>query len=112
MTIRLIIDENISWRLKKLLPDWEILPSNEIKTDIRLTDRMIWQFAKTNNYVILTFDGDFSELQNLYSFPPKIIWLRTGNVKTNEIAALISILQEEIVKFIDDKGLGVYEIYL
>jgi predicted nuclease of predicted toxin-antitoxin system len=73
---------------------------------------MIWQFAKTNNYVILTFDGDFSELQNLYSFPPKIIWLRTGNVNTNEIAAFLSSLQEEIVKFIDDKGLGVYEIYL
>ena len=112
MTIRLIIDENISWRLKKLFPDWQILPSNEIKTDMHLTDRMIWQFAKTNNYIILTFDEDFSELQNLYSFPPKIIWLRTGNVNTNEIAALLSSLQEEIVKFIDDKNLGVYEIYL
>jgi predicted nuclease of predicted toxin-antitoxin system len=51
--IRLIADENISLRLKKLLPDWEILPSNEIKLNERLTDFKIWQFAKINNYIIL-----------------------------------------------------------
>jgi predicted nuclease of predicted toxin-antitoxin system len=112
MTIRLIIDENISWRLKKLLSDWEVLPTNEIKTDIPLTDRMIWQFAKANNYSILTFDEDFSELQNLYSFPPKIIWLRTGNASTTEIALFLNRLKEDIERFIDDNELGVYEIYL
>lgn len=78
--MRLLADENISWRLKKLLPDWDILPSNEIKTDFRLTDRMIWEFAKTNRYTILTLDEDFVELQNLLSYPPKVIWLRTGNL--------------------------------
>ena len=112
MSIRLIADENISWRLKKQLPQWEVLPSNEISQGIRLTDLMIWQFAKTNNYTIVTFDEDFSELQNLYSFPPKIIWMRTGNVSTSEIAAILSKLETEIFKFLDDKELGVYEIYL
>jgi len=62
MSIRLIADENISWRLKRLLLQWEVLPSNEINPGIRLTDLMIWQFAKANNYTILTFDEDFSEL--------------------------------------------------
>jgi predicted nuclease of predicted toxin-antitoxin system len=80
--MRLIADENISWRLKKLLPEWVILPSNEIKNQKKLTDFIIWQFAKANKYVILTFDEDFVELQNLYGYPPKIIWLRTGNVNT------------------------------
>lgn len=87
-SIRIVIDENISWRLKKLLPSWDILPANEIKPQERLTDFTIWQFAKTNQYTILTFDEDFWELQNLYSFPPKIIWLRTGNVNTQAIASL------------------------
>ncbi len=41
MNIRLIADENISWRLKKLLTDWEILPYNEINPGKRLTDKMI-----------------------------------------------------------------------
>jgi predicted nuclease of predicted toxin-antitoxin system len=112
MTLRLIADENISWRLKRALPNWDILPSNEIKPGIRLTDLMIWQFAKTNKYTILTFDEDFSEIQNLYSFPPKIIWLRTGNVGTNIIASLLIDLKKDILKFLNDDELGIYEIYL
>lgn len=97
---------------KKLLPQWEILPVNEITPDERLTDFTIWKFAKANNYSILTFDEDFSELQNLYSFPPKIIWMRTGNVSTSEIAAILDYNKDEITKFINDTELGVYEIYL
>ena len=112
MTIRLIIDENISWRLKKLLPKWDILPYNEIHKGKRLTDATIWQFAKSNNYLVLTFDEDFSELQNLYGFPPKIIWLRTGNISTTEIADFLNDLENEIINFINDKDLGIYEIYL
>jgi len=112
MSIRLIADENISWRLKRLLTQWDVLPSNEIDPGVRLTDLMIWQFAKANDYTIVTFDEDFSELQNLYSFPPKIIWMRTGNVSTNEIASILIKLELEIAKFLNDDELGVYEIYL
>ncbi|WPV00152.1 DUF5615 family PIN-like protein [Mucilaginibacter sp. cycad4] len=110
--ISIIIDENISWRLKKLLPSWDILPVNEIAPHGRLSDIHIWQFAKTNNYSILTFDEDFRELQNLYSFPPKIIWLRTGNVNTKAISDLLSESKNSIVQFIEDDSLGVYELYL
>jgi predicted nuclease of predicted toxin-antitoxin system len=112
MSIRLITDENISWRLKKSLPDWEILPSNRIKSGTRLTDLMIWQFARSNNYAILTFDEDFSEIQNIYNFPPKIIWLRTGNVSTAEIAILLEKLKSDIISFLSDTSLGIFEIYL
>jgi len=110
--MRLITDENISWRLKKLIPDWDILPSNEIANQQRLTDISIWRFAKENRYSILTFDEDFSEIQNIYSYPPKIIWLRTGNVSTQEIASLLIGLKDEIADFINDSELGIYEIYL
>jgi predicted nuclease of predicted toxin-antitoxin system len=110
--MRLITDENISWRLKKLMPKWDILPSNEIKSATRLTDLLIWQFAKLNQYTILTFDEDFSELQNLYSYPPKVIWLRTGNTSTNEIAKLLLKLKDDIGIFLANDELGIYEIYL
>src|SRR5260221_5624061 len=100
--MRLIADENISWRLKKLIPQWDILPSNEIKFNQRLTDLMIWQYAKVNQYTILTFDEDFFELQNLYSYPPKIIWLRTGNVSTTEIASMLINLKDNINEFVNN----------
>jgi predicted nuclease of predicted toxin-antitoxin system len=110
--MRLITDENISWRLKKIIPQWDILPANEINRAIRLTDLSIWNFAKENNYTILTFDEDFSELQNLFSYPPKIIWLRTGNVRTAEVATLLLKFKSKIDEFLLDDTLGVYEIYL
>jgi predicted nuclease of predicted toxin-antitoxin system len=110
--LRFIIDENISWRLKKLLPHWEILPVNEIAQAARLSDLSIWQFAKSNRYQILTFDEDFSELQNLYGFPPKIIWLRIGNTSTNHIASLLLKKEYELIDFLNNDELGVLEIYL
>lgn len=73
---------------------------------------MIWHFAKANNYAILTFDEDFSELQNIYNYPPKIIWLRTGNASTNEIATILIRMQNDIALFIEDEDLGIYEIYV
>jgi predicted nuclease of predicted toxin-antitoxin system len=78
----------------------------------RLTDFTIWNFAKTNNYSILTFDEDFSELQNLYSYPPKIIWLRTGNIGTAEIANLLVKQKKGIDNFLANQDLGLYEICL
>jgi predicted nuclease of predicted toxin-antitoxin system len=112
MNIRLITDENISWRIKKLIPQWTILPANEIKRGQRLSDLLIWRFAKENDYTILTFDEDFSELQNLFSFPPKIIWLRTGNVSTKEICDRLISLEKEIVSFQLNGEIGIYEVYL
>jgi predicted nuclease of predicted toxin-antitoxin system len=112
MKIRLISDENISWRIKKLLLNWDILPANEIKQDTRLSDASIWKFAKSNQYHILTFDEDFAELQNLYSYPPKVIWLRTGNCSTSEIANRLIKLEAIITDFLLNDELGIYEIYL
>ncbi len=109
--MRLIADENISWRLKRLIPGWDILPVNEITPSERLSDKMIWQFAKINGYSIITFDEDFSELQNLLSFPPKILWLRTGNVSTNEIADFLIRHEIKIKDFLTDEESGVLELY-
>jgi predicted nuclease of predicted toxin-antitoxin system len=108
--IRLIADENISWRLKKFLPDWLILPSNEILKNQRLNDFKIWQFAQSKAYHILTFDEDFNELQNLLGFPPKIIWMRTGNLTTQGIADKLLSLERSIIDFLNNDELGVFEI--
>ena len=111
MNIRLIADENISWRIKKMI-SWDILPANEIKSGQRSSDTAIWSFAKANQYHILTFDEDFAELQNLYSFPPKVIWLRTGNISTNEIARKLISMEKDIADFLQADELGIYEIYI
>jgi predicted nuclease of predicted toxin-antitoxin system len=108
--IRLIADENISWSIKNLLKEWNILPANQILANQRISDFAIWQFAKSNNYQILTFDEDFTAIQTLYGFPPKIVWLRTGNLSTTEIASKLLNLEREIKAFLLDAEAGVFEI--
>lgn len=72
---------------------------------------MIWEYARVNNYTILTFDEDFSELQNLLSYPPKIIWLRTGNLRKEDIALTLTSHGKALASFINDPESGIYEIH-
>lgn len=108
--IRLIADENISWRIKNLLINWAILPVVQMLTGQRISDHAIWKFAKAHDYHILTFDEDFTEIQNLFGFPPKVVWSRFGNSSTAEIASRLTGLETEILSFLKDSELGVFEI--
>jgi len=109
--LKLLIDENISWRIKRLLANWSVLPANEIQTKGKISDAIIWKYAKDHDYQLVTFDEDFVELQNLYGYPPKIIWLRMGNVSTQDIANRLTQLEVTLTKFIADRDSGVIEIY-
>ncbi|MGB8528228.1 MAG: DUF5615 family PIN-like protein, partial [Rhodoplanes sp.] len=42
-------------------------------------DRTVWTYAKTNGFVLVSHDSDFTELAAFNGPPPKVIWLRTGN---------------------------------
>ncbi|MFN3999001.1 DUF5615 family PIN-like protein [Algoriphagus sp.] len=42
-------------------------------------------FVKANGYSIVTFDSDFFDLSLIKGHPPKIIWIRTGNLTTDSI---------------------------
>lgn len=54
------------------------------------SDCEIWEYAKSNDHCIVTFDADFYDMSNLYGHPPKIIWLSTGNRKTSDLAKLLT----------------------
>ena len=89
--MKLLFDQNISFRivskLKINFPEAKQVRELGIEN---YSDIEIWKFAKENNYTIVTFDGDFYDLSNLKGFPPKIIWLRFGNTKTDYIADLLN----------------------
>jgi len=59
----------------------------------------IWDFARKNDYVIVTFDADFYDIGIINGCPPKIVWLRTGNLTTNQIADLLRIRLNHIRAF-------------
>ncbi|UII74693.1 DUF5615 family PIN-like protein [Flagellimonas sp. HMM57] len=96
--MRLLFDQNISFRLlKKILPIFSESFSVKDLNLINSSDIEIWKYAKANKFTIITFDADFFDLNTLYGGPPKIIWLKTGNMTTNSIAQLF-IDQETLIK--------------
>lgn len=78
---------------------------------INASDFEIWEFAKKFGFTIVTQDSDFNDINLVYGFPPKIIWLKTGNMRTDDIAQVISQLESQIGEFIKDKEIGCFEIY-
>lgn len=88
--MKLLFDQNISHRLINLIQD--ILPEAKQVRELgleNLSDRLIWEYAKENGYEIVTFDGDFYDFSLVWGHPPKIIWIRTYNQTTQNVAAIL-----------------------
>jgi predicted nuclease of predicted toxin-antitoxin system len=75
------------------------------------TDTEIWDVAKKEELVIVTFDEDYFEMMMIKGFPPKVIWLRIGNSSTNEIVELLEKNFDEIKLFIQNNEVGLLELY-
>lgn len=69
------------------------------------TDTEIWEFAKLNDFCIVTQDVDFAERSRLHGSPPKVVWLRCGNAPTREIEALIRAGDEAIPELLNNSEL-------
>ena len=88
--MKLLLDENISYRVVALLAD--AFPGSEQVRRLGLlgkTDRLIWDYARQHDFVIVTHDDDFVELSALRGAPPKVLLLRVGNSSTTALAALL-----------------------
>ena len=77
---------------------------------INAPDRKIWEFAKQYGYIIVTQDSDFNDLNSLNGFPPKVIWIRAGNMTTSSIVDLLIEYFNDIVLFENDSDYGCFEI--
>ena len=96
----LLFNQNISYRILTELND--CYPGCQQVRNLGMAtseDIDIWDYARKNNFAIVTFDADFYEIGLINGCPPKIIWLRTGNLTTAQIASLLRKLQKRIVDF-------------
>lgn len=99
--MKLLFDQNISFRIlskiSSCFPDAKQVRALKLEN---YSDWEIWNYAKENNYTIVTFDADFFDLSNLKGHPPKIIWLRFGNTKTEYLAEVLNSKNTIIKDFI------------
>lgn len=105
--MKLLFDQNISFKVAtKLRP---IFPGcgqvRELKLEDK-SDREIWDFARKEQYTIVTFDADFYDLVTLYGHPPKVVWLRIGNTKTEILISILQNYADLIKTFVTDINYG------
>jgi predicted nuclease of predicted toxin-antitoxin system len=109
--MKLFFDQNISHKILRYLPE-TFSESTTAKHEglINVQDKEIWEFAKINGYTIVTQDSDFNDFNSLHGFPPKVIWIRTGNLRTKQLSDILLNNQKEVKAFISDQKHGCLEI--
>lgn len=110
--MKLLFDQNLSPRLVKRLTD--IYPDSNHVYLIGLDtvpDSIIWEYARDNEFVIVTRDADFSDLNVMLGFPPKVIWIRRGNCTTSEIETILRLNYEAICTLTEDEDVGILTLF-
>lgn len=100
--MKLLFDQNISFRIVRKIQD-EFPQTCQVRQVglENVKDIQIWEYAKENDFVIVTFDADFYDFALVKGIPPKIIWLRTGNTTTQNIEKILRDKKEMIQEFIE-----------
>ena len=75
------------------------------------TDTEVWEFARTNDFCVVTQDADFAERSRLYGSPPKVVWLRCGNAPTRQVETLLRSGSIAIQELLHNPNLHCLELY-
>jgi predicted nuclease of predicted toxin-antitoxin system len=101
--MKLLFDENLSPKLPCLLQT--SFPGSVHVRDCELKgcpDNEIWEYARSNDFTLISKDSDFNQRSLLYGQPPRLIWLRVGNCTREQLVALIKSHEREIRSFAAD----------
>ena len=101
--MKLLFDQNLSPRLVQRLTD--LYPSSDHVYNIELdqaSDRVLWNYAREQGFILVTQDADFSEMSEFLGFPPKVIWIRRGNCSTRQIESILRQHHEAIASLDED----------
>jgi predicted nuclease of predicted toxin-antitoxin system len=99
--VKLLLDENVSDRIIPSIAD--LFPGSTHIKSVGLKDAddsAVWNWAKRNQFTIVSKDADFHQRAVVFGHPPKFIWLRVGNCPTSLITSLLKSRSEIIRQFI------------
>ena len=110
--MKLLFDQNLSPKLAECFKN-SFSDATHLQ-EIGLGDAndiVVWDFAKSNGFTIVTKDSDFNNIVSFFGFPPKVIWIRKGNCSTKQIMDLINKHIDAITNFINDTENGILIIF-
>jgi predicted nuclease of predicted toxin-antitoxin system len=109
--VKLLFDQNLSHKLVPLLGD--LFPGSEHVRNIGLReadDETIWNYAESNQFLIVTKEEDFHSWSLLRGAPPKVIWIQSGNCATDRVEVLLRRNLDEIRKLEQSADVGVLQL--
>ncbi len=110
--MKLLLDQNISRKILSQIARRFPESSHVYWLNLhKANDFEIWEFAKKNNYTIVSKDSDFLELSLLYGIPPKFIWVRCDNGNNQFLSQLLIKHADDIERFLTDDKSFCLEIY-
>jgi predicted nuclease of predicted toxin-antitoxin system len=105
--LKLLFDQNLSPKLAGRLAD--LFPGSVRVLTLGLdwaSDDEIWVHARDHDDVIVSTDADYDNMAVVRGFPPKILWLQTGNCSTAQVADLLRANHAAIEDFGRDPALS------
>ena len=111
--MKVLIDQNISHRIMVHIA-FVFDGIAHVKTEgwIDWNDYDIFMAARQKKYdAVITLDEDFNKLLLEHSYPPRVIWLKTGNCSTKRLAEIIIQHQDTISDFFIKTNFDCLEIY-
>ena len=75
------------------------------------SDNEIWDYAAKHDLTIVTFDADFFDMATVNGFPPKVIWIKSGNLTTANIEELLLNKRDQLFAFHQDPEIACLEIH-
>src|SRR2546423_15076214 len=88
--MRLLFDENLSHKMGRLLAD--LFPDSVHVREVGLKaadDPLVWEYAKSNDLMIVSKDSDMHQRSFVLGYPPKVVWVRLGNCSTADVEMLL-----------------------
>jgi predicted nuclease of predicted toxin-antitoxin system len=110
--MKLLFDQNLSHKLVHAIAD--IFPDSIHVRDVGLKaadDSLIWDYAKGNDFMIVSKDSDFYQRSLVFGHPPKVIWIRRGNCSTTDIENILRKHFDDIEAF-NQNGSESFQILL
>ncbi len=105
--MKFLIDENLSDKLVARLE--AMYPGTKHVKHVQLTshaDADLWEFARKDEFIILTQDDDFVEMSMMRGAPPKVVHLAMGNHTTKQWLSIIQANAVAISHFAADADTG------
>lgn len=109
--MKLLFDENLSHKLSNRLAD--IFPDSVHVRDVGMKateDPTVWDYAKDNDFMIVSKDADMHDLSLVFGNPPKVVWVRLGNCTTTDVENLLRLEFDVIKMFYKDDSVSLLEL--